>query len=383
MPNDKFIVQLSSSTEVFRKGGKAYLSLYEALSLEIDGYRALNKEARKQSQTTLETSLASATADPDRTAAIRQYELDYEASSILRNAVEDKIATICQQQQFALAKTQITPEVVGIDVTRQGGPAALSDPPTVRMGRILSGAARFKRLDNQPAFAVNTIYVHLENHRHYIQDSQSIFIRRFMWRAVNESDYKGINASGGLFAPVQDQTVTRKEAEKYGKKYKYKEGDAIGLDDAVFFHRQQGNNRFVSVSSTANSIYGNGGTAFIANSYERPKAKQTKRKKYDVNNFIIVDLSRISSKSIVDVHRPEAIKRILGMSDTDYSSSVGTQTGKTDEQKAARDTLRTRETLVKAAIPLSAVVYTSWDEEYNKNKVTLDLDGRAEITSLM
>ncbi len=155
----------------------------------------------------------------------------------------------------------------------------------------------------------------------------------------------------------------------------------FSFDDAVFFHLQKGSNRFISMTSTKYEVYGNSGTSFRLNQYERPKAKQTKRKKYDENCFIIIDLCRVARKDIVDVHRPQATQSILNMTATDYSGSLGTG-NKTEEQKAARDTLRMRETLVHGVIGLKSIVYTSWNEDFN-SKVVCDPDGRAEIAKMM
>jgi hypothetical protein len=376
MPNDKFVLQFDPSD--LWKASPAYINLYQDLSLRVDGYRALNKESRKTAQATLETTLDTATTDSARTDAIRQYELDYENSSILLSTILATMQNTCQTAVFALTitGTNATP-VRELSIKRQNNGLSLTEEPTIRIARLLTDSAMYQRLSNQPVFTLHDIYVHLENHRHYVKDKSGYFIRRLMWRAINQNDYKKINGHAGIEAPNLSMKATDKEVNNYGG---YQTGDSISFDDAVFFHLQKGSNRFISLTSTKHEVYGNGGTSFRTNSYEKPKAKQTKKKKNDKNCFVVVDLCRVKRSDIVDVHKPEAIKDLLNMSGTEYANSLGNG-DKTPEQRAARDTLRTRETLVHGVLGRSAIVYTSWDPDYN-DKVTLDTDARAELAHM-
>lgn len=211
---------------------------------------------------------------------------------------------------------------------------------------IYFGDYRF-RLRTPKVGNVNAVYVHSTNGREYVKDSTGIFVKRYVYRNLSAYDHprNGLQARNGW--PPEATTEE--------------------LNAMIMAHLRsaEAGSHFISFTTTLAPIFGSTGTDFY-----NPE-----------NGQIIVDLARIGTDHLHDVHTKRAIDGKItnqplrwGMQyvegDPDYNANA-----------AARDTVRTREVLVAGVVPESAIMsYRSTRIAHNKWQ---DIDGTTRLTDAL
>ena len=337
---------------------------------EIETYRTGKRERRKAIQIDLEGALGNASnTEAAKKAAIRKYEVDYQGCPKSWEDVRPTLKATAEQRlghngkpiflfvQMPLASTPalepiqgIPFEAVGIGVKRvadEAAPAPTYGAPTL-LAQVFLGDTRFKPLT--PLRMLHgaqqyPVYAHRQTAVQFVQDDSHRFLRRWQWRAVNDGDAANLRARRDLNAPIgrahpdQDR-VTFKEHESFN----VPQGRTIAdRKEKILYHVQTGNNRFISITSTKHNVYSNSPSSFIG-----------------PNGWIILDLSMIPPGDIVDLHTRSAAQDHLNMNPDLFDQSFGFG-DKTAAQRAARDVVRTRETLIFGSVPIAAVAY--WSED--------------------
>ena len=343
MPSDKFATVLQPLPPNLNQDAETIANLHKDITYLVDNYCALNREKRDKIQREMEEVLNDPKANEEKKSlAIRQYEMEYRTSGRNREQFLHLVQKDCTKRGYKMKVVEAA-DCDKVVAFKKGG-------PEVVMARLLYGDRRFREVQNANG-EQSALYEHIESKHHYVIEKNSRFIRRFQWRAVNKDDLKRLSEGKDIRSKVEethpnDHVATTKEEKNYGELKGASSGKKINTEDKVFFHLQQGSQRFVSITSTRHNIYGNTGENF------------------NNNGYIIIDLSYVPKKMIVDVHTPDAMMKILKMKGPDYDGSFGLG-AKSSEQRAARDTMRTREVLIEHSIPLRAIVYASFDSAFN------------------
>ena len=332
------------------------VGLHSELKRLADGLKREQSEHRQRIQAKLEASLKDAEKDSERYEAVRTYEKDYE-SGFWNNlkTLKDRLERhVCSMGAFVLKPSaQYAPHQFTVCGSVMVGPAqtvasgtgwaaiAKAKPQMTEdtLAVVYVGDNRFIKWDQQPKGAKNVVLLHRSTGAHFVQDRFNRFVRRFQTRAINDHDLKMIQQkkSNPISPKHSGMGVTQEELAKYGQDLGLKSGEDLDIPTAVFMHLQQGDKRFVSLTSTKYPIYGNSGASFVD------------------YGLVSVDLALLEKDKIVDVHDPRSINDLLKMDDKAIKESMSGQNTQDIFKKAARDVVRTREVLVFGDIPLSAI----------------------------
>ena len=330
------------------------LRLQQALQQDAQTYDGQMRQTRAQHGQTLSNALGRATSDDDRTDAVRQYEVDYQASHKDHAQLLERFKAVARQMSLTLAVGAGQPGIFTLMIEVPPAPDAKpttqkSDwgteivvqprPTTTDIGRVLVGNRRFFQIDAPTGLAHDKLYVQPGSQVQYVRDGGGHFVRRFVKRAIKDSDITSLNKGLAMRASVGPKSAaydekTQKEKDNYPKR-------GTSTADKVFYHLQQGSGRFVSTTTTKHDIHGNTGKSFTDPG----------------RGFVVIDLARIPQDSIRDVHTEKAIIQGIGTNETEFRNSFGQGNDDKPTRRAIRDVVRTREVLVAGQVPYRAVIY--------------------------
>jgi hypothetical protein len=218
----------------------------------------------------------------------------------------------------------------------------------VLVGTIHVNDQRFELLPEQPEGRLVDVYQRIgKPGRHYIKLSTSdTFVRRFVFRGLNASDCMALDSAQPLTAAYTDQRVSMPEMNKVdlglNNRYSYTKGHVLSVDEQILSHTRGWQKRFISTGVSPNRpAYSTRGTVFVS-----------------MYGTAYIDLAFVPNDSIYDVHRPDTSGNRLGIESKDLTTRDTAYPAKNhadEKYLALRDTIRTRELLIKGSIPNNAV----------------------------
>lgn len=220
------------------------------------------------------------------------------------------------------------------------------------VGTLYSGTERYALATNaeQPPRTLNPVYCRrgLEG-QHYIsyphRGGETLFVRRYVIRGLNQSDAANIEAGKELVAPYDTAEAVDNElrsAEHRGKFLVEKKDTNLTIEEQILSHTRGWAKRFISTTVTHRPVYSTRGTEFRS-----------------VFGAVIVDLAKVPGDRIHDIHAPGAITRFrvtqgqLFQVPSQIEPSRRTQHD--EALLAVRDMLRTRELLILGRVPLTSL----------------------------
>jgi hypothetical protein len=213
---------------------------------------------------------------------------------------------------------------------------------TANLGEISVNDGRFEPLPVQPTGVQHTVYQRIgKPDKHYVKLSTSdTFVKRFVFRGLNAGDCMNLSGGQPLKAVFGKDTISDPEL-KPGR-FTHGKGHALSVDEQILSHTRGWQKRFISTGVSGNRpAYSTRGTVFVS-----------------MYGTSVIDLAKVPNATIWDVHRPDTAGARLGVDPKDLTTrdTAYPSTGFEDEKYLAlRDTVRTRELLIKGQIPHNAV----------------------------
>jgi len=219
-----------------------------------------------------------------------------------------------------------------------------------KVGTVFFGEGRF-HLIGRPLLAHNDVYHrHGDNNvppRHYISlTTSATHVKRFVTRGLSAFDAMAITQGRPLRSVLG--TVNAQLTE-VGGAFMHGVGAGIALTEAqqILTHTRGwgGNKRYISTGVSNRPALSTRGIPFVS-----------------MYGVVTVDLALVPAATIFDVHRHDVASAWLGLPATDVlNNGHHTNTGDIAEQQylGLRDTIRTRELLIKGSIPIAALHRTS------------------------
>lgn len=367
MPTDKWIIALTPPKSLKKNEQSFHKDIFDNLRNAVTQVDANHLNIRDSIQQTLEKA-------NKHERAVRQYEKDYLATSprpykIMKDEVTRRFTNRKENQNRRIRFDEGTnpKSPTEIKVIYNLGRESQTE---VVIATVYFDDDRVQKLPSQ-AGQTNEVYAFRASPTHdtsiqFVKDCHGVLIRRFALRAISEDDKKNLDAGKGITAKMLNpkNNITYKEQANYswksgvptatpdnklgGEAHTYA-SPAVSITDeqAVFFQLQKGSQRYISLTTTKHKIYGNKGEPFLK----------------DQNGYIVVDLARIPKEHIYDVHTAAGLSKAAGIPETVFKESISKEAANeiTPQDRAARDTIRTREVLVRGAIARDAIVYYSGD----------------------
>lgn len=220
------------------------------------------------------------------------------------------------------------------------------------VGTLYSGTERYAIAANaeQPPRTLNPVYCRrgLEG-QHYIsyphRGDETLFVRRYVIRGLNQSDAANIEAGKELVAPYNTAEAVDNElqsGEHSGKFLVEKKNTNLTIEEQILSHTRGWAKRFISTTVTHRPVYSTRGTEFRS-----------------VFGAVIVDLAKVPGDRIHDIHAPGAIARFRvtqgQLFQVPSQKEASRRTQHDEALLAVRDMLRTRELLILGRVPLTAL----------------------------
>jgi hypothetical protein len=165
-------------------------------------------------------------------------------------------------------------------------------------------------------------------------------VKRFVFRGLNAGDCMALAGGQPLKAVHQSDKISK--PEKGGVRFSHDDGTMLTVNEQILSHTRGWQKRFISTGVSANRpAYSTRGTVFVS-----------------MYGTSVIDLAMVPNGTIWDVHRPDTAAARLGVDAKQLTTrdSAYPSTGHDDEKYLAlRDTVRTRELLIKGQIPFTAV----------------------------
>ena len=340
-------VPTANETDIFMERARQYAETY------FGGQKALRKKRSNEIHAELGRKLKDS---EDTVLTFRTFEADYLA---IGAASLDAVLSTLQSGITALhsmdAKTWGPPPVkVTFDKTERGKAVIkvafkTSQPKTI--GTLFHGTERYvlAELALQPPTTLNPVYYRrgllAQHYISYRHGNETLFVRRYVIRGLNQSDAANIEAGQSLVAPyskVKSVDNEIKSNDYTGKFPNSKIGQDLTIEEQILSHTRGWAKRFVSTTVTQRPIYSTRGTEFRS-----------------VFGAVIVDLALVPGDNIYDIHAPGALTRFSVSGDQLHKvahQGDPAQRSHHDEQLlAARDVVRTRELLIRRSVPFGSL----------------------------
>jgi hypothetical protein len=215
-----------------------------------------------------------------------------------------------------------------------------------RVGTVHFGEDRFVLLNPQPMLVSHPVYVRLGDTnnppRHYVRlTTSNTHVKRFVTRGLSAFDAMNISRGVGLSSVIAGAHA--RPGEVGGSKHGVAPGTILSEQEQVLSHTRAwaGNKRYISTGVSNRPAISTRGIAFAS-----------------MYGVVTVDLAMVPTASIFDLHRHDVASAVLGRPATDILNN-GHHTNTNDLAEewylALRDTIRTRELLVKGSIPSAAL----------------------------
>lgn len=294
----------------------AYQTEFKAKQKEIKGAnRDKTKEEREQLYDAERPTIMHKHFDPK----IIEYERAAYYGTVSLGALLSDISQELRNTSMVMG-SEDEPDMTTVSVGDQMGLGA------VHVATYYKLNGRFK-LFSQGVAGFPSVYAHRSrSSSHFVQDCYDVFIPRYVIRNLAERDLPNLNQPAVGMAS-RDGTVPRNQ----------------NFDTAVLNHlraAEQGSSFFVSTTHLDRPIFGATGKWF----YDQKTGQ------------VVIDLSQVPQKQIVDVSSKRARDRFMKTTKLDWTLKFREDNLNYQRMAAARDTVRTGEVLVHDRIPRSAIV---------------------------
>ena len=215
-----------------------------------------------------------------------------------------------------------------------------------RVGTVYFDESRFEALNPQPPLVANPVYKRRNDGnvppRHYIQlTTSATHVKRFVTRGLSAFDAMNITANQPLISVLSNPTAQATEIG--GFKHAKLAGVVLNDNEQILTHTRGwgGNKRFISTGVSIRPALSTRGVPFLS-----------------MYGVVTVDLAMVATGHIFDVHRHDTAQARLGVQANDILNNphhTGTADLAEEQYLGLRDTIRTRELLIKGGIPLNAL----------------------------
>ncbi|HWV11126.1 MAG TPA: hypothetical protein VN156_16380 [Pseudomonas sp.] len=223
-------------------------------------------------------------------------------------------------------------------------------PSTIEatVGTLLVDDARFVVSGVQPKGALNVVYLRSDRApREYIgykHGADQLFVRRYVIRGLNQDDSYWLTQKKALKAVEATDKLLDKElatTDHFGR-FRATPGATLTLGSQILSHTRGWSKRFVSTTLTNKPVISTLGKEFRS-----------------LFGAVLIDLAFVDPATIFDIHTPSSVRR-YGLLGTDLIKVPSTKpsanrTIQDERELAVLDTVRTREVLIKGAVPYKAV----------------------------
>lgn len=317
------------------------------------GQRALRKDRSNEIHNELDKKLPNS---PDTVQTFRTFEEDYLR---IGAASLEAVGQFLQAQIAAMhkmdAKSWGAPPVKVTADRTEPGKAVIKvayktgQPKTI--GTLFHGTERYVLAENaeQPPTTLNPVYYRrgllAQHYISYLHVNQTLFVRRYVIRGLNQSDAANIQARKALVSPHNGAKSTEDEIKSDDNPGRFPATNInkkLTIEEQVLSHTRGWAKRFVSTTVTQRKVYSTRGSEFRS-----------------VFGLVIVDLARVPGERIYDIHAPGALTLFKVSGDQLHKVPHQSDTKKRshhDEQLlAARDVVRTRELLIHRTVPFNSL----------------------------
>lgn len=280
-----------------------------------------------------------------------------------------------QGEQFSLNYKSVGPGQYQVRAQPKAGTPPPMDPSVLELGTLLVGDARFEpgtsaengrkiftRIGDVPGSAVQ-----------FVQDSKGQMIRRYQVRYINAHDLRAFNDDEAMTSKLSSRVSAKRINAPTQKEFKaFSYSKSLSEEKQIIAHTTWGDQRFVSLSSTARPILGSSGKNFDGDT-----------------GFVVVDMTQIAQRQTVSLHSSSTLAKLVraeevaGLRLGDGEARVPDDA---DTQEKARatikaDAIRTKEVLVREIPPEAIVAGRSKDGDIEPGQFA-DKDLRALFAKL-
>lgn len=219
-----------------------------------------------------------------------------------------------------------------------------------RIGTIFFEESRFQPLVPRPWLIANDVFTRRNDTavppRHYIAlTTSATHVKRYVTRGLSAFDAMRVDQGLSLISVLNDPGA--QATELGGFMHNVLAGVQLNDNEQILTHTRGwgGNKRFISTGVSNRPALSTRGVPFLS-----------------MYGAVTVDLAMVPVGDIFDVHRHDVASARLGVqASTILTNGHHTNTGDINEQKylGLRDTIRTRELLIKGGIPNGALRRTA------------------------
>lgn len=278
-------------------------------------------------------------------------------------------------EEFSLKYKSIGPGQYQVRAQPKMGTPPPVDSSVLELGTLLVGDARFEpgtsaqngrkiftRIGDVPGSAVQ-----------FVQDSKGQMIRRYQVRYINAHDLRAFNDDESMTSKLSSKVrakhitaPTKKESAAFG----YSKG--LSEEKQIIAHTTWGDQRFVSLSSTARPILGSGGKNFDGET-----------------GYVVVDMTHIHQSETVSLHSSPTLANLVRTQTVDElyvgddEPRISDDADTEDKARATikADAIRTKEVLVREIPPEAIVAGRSKEGDIEPDRFA-DKDLRALFAKL-
>jgi hypothetical protein len=231
-----------------------------------------------------------------------------------------------------------------------------------QVGTIVVEEERFDNLGVPPGM-LNAVFVRKGDvaQRHYVRlTTSNIHVKRFVTRGLSAFDGMNITAGTPLSAVRAGNAAQASEINAPGRISNA--GNVIPA--IVHMHAVAVNTALPDAAQIISHTRGWGGNKrFISTGVSNRPALSTRGQPFvSMYGVVTVDLAQVPLNDVYDVHRHDTASAWLGVPANDILTNnhhTGTNDLAEQQYLALRDTIRTRELLIKQTIPLAALRHAS------------------------
>jgi hypothetical protein len=238
------------------------------------------------------------------------------------------------------------PVALNVDVTLQ---VTSNNFVQATVGEVRFGEDRFELLAAQPVGVAHPVFRRRDDTRatprHYVHLPQSgTYAKRFVTRGLSAFDAMNMTRGLPLTSVIQTDRAQHGEVghAKGNTLHPHRAGVVLNENEQILSHTRGwgGAKRYISTGVSERPAYSTRGTIFAS-----------------MYGVVTVDLARVQPNTLFDLHRPDLASARLGVNLDAIDTTVAQPGhGYADQHYLAyRDTIRTRELLIKGTVPFNAM----------------------------